>query len=106
MLEIEEFRQPRVAQVGFRQLFRRSPELSGERFWAPRDLPGGLLDVSEAPGWCLFIHFTSSAGWASRLGCRGEPRAFSGALELLLSNEIIGPRVRCRHPMLAWVRFN
>ena len=31
---------------------------------------------------------------------------FSGALELLVSNEIIGPRVRCRHPMLAWVRFN
>ena len=32
ILQIEGLRQPRVAQMGFRQLFRRSPELSGEGF--------------------------------------------------------------------------
>ena len=32
ILQIEGLRQPRVAQMGFRHLFRRSPELSGEGF--------------------------------------------------------------------------
>ena len=32
IFQIDGFRQPRVAQMGFRHLFRRSPELSGEGF--------------------------------------------------------------------------
>ena len=94
-----------MAQVGFRQLFRRSAELSGEGFWAPRDPPGALLEVSEASGWYFFVRFMSSAWWAARLGFRREPRTVSGDLELLLSHEITGPRFRCRSPMVAWVRF-